>query len=559
MNGSRWIPPWVAVLIFCAMVSVYLLPVPDLPKAVAVYGLWLLFALLSVLGAVLRGRREPWARTAWGLYGVSMALVALNAAMVVLRLLSHGTTAPPPSPGGFLVTCVSLVLTAAAIQAFSHAFEQEQRSWERLLDGAIFALAFYFLLWLLVLKPMQFVGVPPVLYWGWQCVFITLSASLGVAAHALTDRDVPLRSPAGILTLAFAFFAVVVPFWVRVQFRQGALLLHPVRMVLFLAYPLSLWATLAPWPERRANNVRLVFRLALPYLPALLAFGVGSAFYLARSSQRDGAGLGLLACLAWLLLLRQGLVIREIWDINRNLEGKVERRTRELQESQTLVARAQQMNVIATLGAGLAHDLNNLLAAAVGHLGLAKDRLPETARELDRVEAALAKAGGLTQRIMAIGREDAAPVGVVDLASHLRDMEPLLRALIPRSIELGLRTGPMPLPLTLDPATLDQVIVNLVSNARDATPAGGTIRIGAWAQAPWIHLEVEDTGSGIAPEVLGRIFEPFFTTKTSRMGTGLGLASVRTVVDGLGGEMEVKTEVGVGSRFIVRFQPADAS
>ena len=82
---------------------------------------------------------------------------------------------------------------------------------------------------------------------------------------------------------------------------------------------------------------------------------------------------------------------------------------------------------------------------------------------------------------------------------------------------------------------------------------------GAWAQAPWIHLEVEDTGSGIAPEVLGRIFEPSCTTKPSRMGTGLGLASVRTVVDGLGGEMEVKTEVGVGSRFIVRFQPADAS
>jgi len=546
---------WLAFTTVCAMYGAYLLPIAARPKAAVVYGLWFVVALLATLGAADRGRKEPPLRRAWLLFGLSMVLVALNAFLVVARLALRGTQAPPPSLASFLVTAVSLVLTAGAIHAFSQAFAPERRGLERILDGAIFAVAFYFLLWLWVVKPLHVSGVAPLLYWGWQGVFITLSASLGVATHALTARDVPLRSPAGILTLAFALFAVVVPFWVRIILQSGPLLLHPVRMVLFLAYPLSLWATMAPWPERRSSQGRLVFRLVLPYLPAILAF-LGATFtYLARASERDGIGLALLGLLAWLLLIRQGLALREIWDANRNLEHKVEARTRELQASEALVARTEQMNLIATLGAGLAHDLNNLLGAAQGYLELAQDRpqrLPEDAcRDLDKVAMALLKAGGLTKRIMTMGREERQTAGSVELTGHLRDMEPLLRAIIPMSVDLGLSLPFAPMVLALSPATLDQVIVNLVSNARDATAPGGSIRLAAREEDGGFLLEVADSGTGMAPGVLEHIFDPFYTTKPSNQGTGLGLASVRSVIEACGGHIEVESSVGSGSRFRV--------
>ena len=553
---------WLAFLPVGALYIAYLLPLPALPKTAAIYGVWLMVALQAALGAAGRSRKEPRLQGAWLLFGLSMVLVALNAFLVLARMAAHTTQAPPPSLVSFLVMTVSLLLTAGAIHAFSQAFERERRGRQRILDGTIFAVAFYFLLWLWVIKPLQHAGAPPLLYWGWQGVFITLSASLGIAAHALTARDVPLRSPAGILTLAFALFAVVVPFWVRIILQTGPQLLHPVRMILFLAYPLSLWATMAPWPVRRGSQGRLVFRLVLPYLPAILAFGGGTVTYLARASERDGTGLALLAFLAWLLLIRQGLAIHEIWYVNRHLEQKVEARTRELQASQALVARTQQMNLIATLGAGLAHDLNNLLGAAMTYLELAQDqpeRLPEeTSRDLDKVAMALLKAGSLTQRILTMGRQEEAP-STVELTGHLRDLEPLLRALVPKDISLGLALQPGPMVLGLSPATLDQVIVNLVSNARDATPAGGSIHLDAREEAAWFLLEVADSGTGIAPDILEHIFDPFYTTKPSHKGTGLGLASVRSVVEALGGHIEVESLLGTGSRFIVHLPKAAAA
>jgi len=130
-------------------------------------------------------------------------------------------------------------------------------------------------------------------------------------------------------------------------------------------------------------------------------------------------------------------------------------------------------------------------------------------------------------------------------------MEPLLRAIIPMSVDLGLSLPFAPMVLALSPATLDQVIVNLVSNARDATAPGGSIRLAAREEDGGFLLEVADSGTGMAPGVLEHIFDPFYTTKPSNQGTGLGLASVRSVIEACGGHIEVESSVGSGSRFRV--------
>jgi PAS domain S-box-containing protein len=235
-------------------------------------------------------------------------------------------------------------------------------------------------------------------------------------------------------------------------------------------------------------------------------------------------------------------------------------------QSERALHRAQKLEALGQLAAGVAHDFNNLLVAIMGSVQLAQvAKTPSEQKELlnDAVSACLS-AGDLTRRLLAFGRAQAVKEQAVDLSELLTETLHLLQRLIPPGITVEVNvTAGLP-PVLGDRGQFEQVVMNLCLNARDAMPSGGLLRISAMpvplgSQPPssgrelrfghYVCLTVEDTGSGIPPERVSRIFEPFFTTK--EQGTGLGLATVYNIVKQHGGTIDLASEPGRGSTFKV--------
>jgi len=220
---------------------------------------------------------------------------------------------------------------------------------------------------------------------------------------------------------------------------------------------------------------------------------------------------------------------------------------------------AQKMEALGLLAGGVAHDFNNLLTVVSGCTEIlysdTKDD-PERASLLSQIQQATRQASSLTQQLLAFSRQTVVQPRVIDLNESVKRSEMMLRRLIGEDIELTLKleqTGPS---VKVDPVQMDQVLLNLVVNARDAMPTGGRLTIETSA-GEYVTLSVTDTGSGMTPEVKERLFEPFFTTKTEGRGTGLGLSTVYGIVEQNDGFLEVESEVGEGTTFRVFFPVAD--
>lgn len=245
---------------------------------------------------------------------------------------------------------------------------------------------------------------------------------------------------------------------------------------------------------------------------------------------------------------------------------------RQLREER--VRQAQKMEAIGRLAGGVAHDFNNLLTVINGYAEMLlaarasndPDRVP-----LEEIKAAGERAAALTRQLLAFSHRQVVHPRRIDLNQSVRDMESLLRRLIGEGIELSLSLSAEPVYTLIDPGQLEQVIMNLAVNARDAithhgriTLATGTARElprdlrGDAAPSPlgWALLTVTDTGGGMAPEVIRHILEPFFTTKVQGVGTGLGLATVDAIVQGAGGQIEIQSEIGRGTAFTVHLPAA---
>ncbi len=244
-------------------------------------------------------------------------------------------------------------------------------------------------------------------------------------------------------------------------------------------------------------------------------------------------------------------------------------------ESQLL--QAQKLEAIGRLAGGLAHDFNNMLSVILGcgeqlldqlHPG---DPLVEDVREI--VEAAR-RSAAMTRQLLAFSKRQPLKPEVVFLNRHLREMERMLRRLIGEDIRLQLSLKDDLAPVTVDPGQIDQVILNLVVNARDAMPEGGELTIGtdnveldsSYAAVhpevrpgPYVLLAVTDTGRGMEAEVKDRIFEPFFTTKGGEKGTGLGLSTAYGIVKQSGGHIWVYSEPGRGTTFKVYLPRTEAA
>jgi nitrogen-specific signal transduction histidine kinase len=247
----------------------------------------------------------------------------------------------------------------------------------------------------------------------------------------------------------------------------------------------------------------------------------------------------------------------------------------EAKQLEEQLRQAQRLDSIGQLAGGVAHDFNNLLTVIHGYAAMAQDELPPDSpvmHSLHEIRAAGDRAAQLTQQLLAFGRKQLLRPVVVSLNQVVTDIATMLQRLIGENISLVINTATELNNVKADPSQLQQVIMNLAINSRDAMPHGGTLIIetanAEWDEAyvskhpqiqpgPYVMLAVTDNGVGMTPETQKRIFEPFFTTKPTGHGTGLGLSTVFGIVRQSGGRIWVYSEPGRGSTFKIYFPSVD--
>jgi signal transduction histidine kinase/CheY-like chemotaxis protein len=230
---------------------------------------------------------------------------------------------------------------------------------------------------------------------------------------------------------------------------------------------------------------------------------------------------------------------------------------------------ARKLEAVGQLAGAIVHDFNNLLTAITGYseFVLAElDRSDPRRRDVEEIHRAAIRAAALTRQLLAFSRPRVLQPRIVDLSTVVAELGRLLRLLLGSGVELDLSLSSRPAWVLADPDQLEQVVMNLALNSRDAMPEGGTLRIETAAvelgpndpvcphelpPGPYVRLTLADTGTGIEPEILSRIFEPFFTTKKPGLGTGLGLATAHGIVAEVGGTIAVESAPGRGSSFTV--------
>ena len=261
----------------------------------------------------------------------------------------------------------------------------------------------------------------------------------------------------------------------------------------------------------------------------------------------------------------------------RNSQGEIthficnDRDISEVRRLETALFQAQKMDAIGQLAGGVAHDFNNLLMVISSYAELMLDEIQpdhRLHRNVQEILGAARRAADLTRQLLAFGRKQMQTLQVVDLNSVLQNVTRLLPRLIGEDIEVRALAGPELGRVRVDPGQIEQVVMNLATNARDAMPSGGTLTLetrNVQLDETYVHagnlmhpgeyvlLEVTDTGSGIPPEHLPHIFEPFYTSKEQGKGTGLGLATVYGIVKQSGGYIWVYSERNLGTTFKIYF------
>ena len=527
---------------------------------------YLLLTVLALASLLLRarwapvGERRPWLLLAGGVM-LDVPSIAMSALQVqgdagswAMSLFSLFSTAT-----GFLIL--------AGILSFPKGMERRGMGPRRILDGMVFAASLLFLVWMMgVQGSLRLAGQEH--HIGLRVFVAYLNAALlgGGVVYMTSYQPNRVRGPLGWVSASAVAWVVVISCWAAtglrpVVAREGwAILIGLIP----LCQGLAAWAGGTqghehPWSERE----QLLGSL-LPYVPVTMAIMVLGSFLAWAPGRITREANAIFLVIVVLLLARMLLAIRDLRLSRRVLEVRVEERTRALEQAQLVVNRTERMNTLATLGAGLTHDLNNLLSVITNVAEMVQVKMEDGHQpgvdDLQQIIAASERAGRLTRRLMAFGRPgpQAEVAPLVDLAETLEGSRELLRMLLPRGIELTYRLQDPGGRILIEASVFEQILVNLVGNAKDAMPGGG--RIDLWLHGgalpdgtPAAVLEIQDSGSGIPLELQETIFEAFFTTKPLGAGTGLGLASVRTQMEALGGTVTVASSAGQGTCFRLGF------
>jgi len=267
-------------------------------------------------------------------------------------------------------------------------------------------------------------------------------------------------------------------------------------------------------------------------------------------------------------------------DVTARLEAQAEaeklRAEAERERMSARLAQAERLESLGQLVGGVAHDFNNLLNVITGYTGMVAEQLEHlpvsppqiepVQADVEQVRGAAQRAVSLTRQLLTFARRDVVHPEILDTSSVVSEIADMLRRTVGEHIDLVTTLGPEGCLVNADRGQLEQVIVNLAINARDAMPGGGALTIdtavvdadeGYTAAHPglapgsYVRLRVSDTGTGMPPEVRAKVFEPFFTTKTKGSGTGLGLATVYGIITRAGGRVQVYSVVGIGTTISV--------
>jgi signal transduction histidine kinase len=259
----------------------------------------------------------------------------------------------------------------------------------------------------------------------------------------------------------------------------------------------------------------------------------------------------------------------ELLEANRRLQSEIFQRERLEQEMRVV----QKMEAVGRLTGGIAHDFNNLITTITVYSELLRRQLPEgngeLARDVDQITESAQEAAALIQSLLSLSRSGSIETVVLDLNSEVAEMADLIGHLLGEHSQLELQLSDDTCRIRANTDEIHQVLINLVLNARDAMPKGGTLRIevsplessalrppellGASSDSAYVVLIVADDGVGMDEETRQRVFDPFFTTKDANRGTGLGLSTVYGIVSQAGGHVRVSSAPGSGSRFELFF------
>jgi PAS domain S-box-containing protein len=252
------------------------------------------------------------------------------------------------------------------------------------------------------------------------------------------------------------------------------------------------------------------------------------------------------------------LVLASVRDVTERFELAAARQ-REALEAQR--ERSHRLESLGQLAGGIAHDFNNLLGVILNYSALLTRRAtdPTTTGDLGEIRAAAERGAALTRQLLTFARRDVANPAPVDVNEVVQSVVGMLERTLGEGIELRLQLAPAPLIAIVDRQQLEQIVMNLAINSRDAMPGGGRITISTERldHEPDIALRVTDTGEGMPPEVVARAFEPFFTTKPHGKGTGLGLATVYGIVRQNDGEVRIDSTMGIGTTVRIGLRSAE--
>jgi two-component system NtrC family sensor kinase len=305
-----------------------------------------------------------------------------------------------------------------------------------------------------------------------------------------------------------------------------------------------------------------------PY-PVYALYGINKSAITSRwfSGVIPGGILALLAMLSlsslcWFALKnaqQQQHALYALDDAVDRLQSEMKRR----EQAEASLMQAQRLEAVGHLTGGIAHDFNNLLTVISGNLDLAERRLDDPnalKRKFKSIRYAADRAKALTQQLLGFARRHTADAKTVDLKDALEKARTLIAFSLPERVSLGFKLCEEDCPVRIDVSEFEAAILNLVGNARDAMPNGGSLSISIGLSpasdsggAQRVELRVKDSGEGMTPEVLHRVFEPFFTTKARGKGTGLGLSQVYGFVQQSEASIDIESEVGKGTCITISF------
>ena len=243
-----------------------------------------------------------------------------------------------------------------------------------------------------------------------------------------------------------------------------------------------------------------------------------------------------------------------------DLQQSVMEQSAQLSDLERQLKHSEKMRALGTLASGVAHDFNNSLLAINGNaeLALMSETVADKDELISEVLVVTKQASELTQSMLMFGGKGSANKKTVDVRVPIRDAEKILRRTLPASIRFECKVPSEPIYCEADPSQIQQVVVNLALNARDAMPEGGRLELHAEKVGEFARIIVSDVGCGMSEETQARIFEPFYTEKPRGKGTGLGLAIAHAIVGNHGGEISVDSAEGKGAEFAVCIPTSDS-